>query len=315
MDVLRKEWGFNGFILSDLGAIRMIIDTHKTAKDTIDAVVQAIKAGLNMQFYDFEHESFRQAIENALAHKMLKEEELNRAVKDILRVKFMLGLFEHPYVDVTLRSKVFHTNESQELALQAAQQGIVLLKNDHALLPLKKEQTYIAIVGELAESTYPGGYSNPNKEGISILEGLKQRAGTSRTINYEKGYTSSKNQGDLKQRAVNLVKQSDVAVVVIGENGNVVGEGKDRSDINLDMNQLNLVKEIYATGKPIVAVLFNGRPLTINWVTENIPAIIETWFSGEKGGLAIADVLLGNVNPSGNYRLLFLDRWGKYRLL
>lgn len=310
-DVLRKEWGFNGFVLTDLGAIRMTIDIHKTAKDTTDAIVQAIKAGLNMQFYDFGHESFRRTIEDALANKMLKEEELNQAVKDILRVKFMLGLFENPYVDVTLRSRVFHAEESQKLALKAAQQGIVLLKNEGALLPLKNEQTQIAVVGELAESTYPGGYSNPDKEGISILEGIKQRVGTSRFISYEKGYSSSQYQGDLKQKAVNLVKKSDVAIVVLGENVKIVGEGKDRSDIALDKNQLDLVKEIYATGKPVVVVLFNGRPLTINWVAENIPAIIETWFSGEKGGLAIADVLLGNVNPSGKLPITFPRSMGQ----
>lgn len=304
-DVLRKEWGFKGFVLSDLGAIKMTIDNHMTAKDTTDAMVQTIKAGLNMQFYDFAHPSFKNAINEALADKRLTEEDLNNAVRDILRVKFMLGLFENPYVDPSLISKVFHTEESQELALQAAHESIVLLKNEHSILPLKNEKLRIAVIGELAESIYPGGYASPEKEGISILDGLKQRAGANQTVSFEKGYTDIKGETTSKQKAVDLAKRSDVAVVVIGENLKKVGEGKDRADIDLDENQMEVIKAIQATGKPVVAVLFNGRPLTINWVAENVPAIVETWFSGEKGGLAIADVILGKVNPSGKLPVTF----------
>ncbi len=304
-DVLRKEWGFKGFVLSDLGAIRMTVNSHMTAKDTTDAMVQTIKAGLNMQFYDFDHKSFKDAINQALAEKTLTEEDLNVAVRDILRVKFMLGLFEKPYVDPALKLTVFHTEENQQLALQAAHESIVLLKNEQGVLPLKNEKLRIAVIGELAESTYPGGYANPDKIGISILDGLKQRAGSTQIISYEKGYTFEKTGNANKQKAVDLAKRSDVAVVVLGENIQIVGEGKDRSNIELSENQLDLIKAIQATGKPIVAVLFNGRPLVINWVAENVPAIVETWFSGEKGGLAIADVLLGKVNPSGKLPVTF----------
>jgi beta-glucosidase len=304
-DVLRKEWGFNGFVLSDLGAIRMTINNHMTARDTTDALVQTIKAGLNMQFYDFSHLSFKNSIREALADQRITEEDLNNAVGDILRVKFMLGLFDHPYVDTTLTSKVFHTQENQELALKAAHESIVLLKNEHSVLPLKGEKIHIAVIGELAESTYPGGYSNPDKEGISILDGLKQRAGIHQTISFEKGYTDLAGENANRQKAVDLAKRSDVAVVVIGENLKKVGEGKDRAEIDLDENQMEVIKAVQATGKPVVAVLFNGRPLTINWIADNVPAIVETWFSGEKGGLAIADILLGKVNPSGKLPVTF----------
>lgn len=304
-DVLRKEWGFKGFVLSDLGAIKMTINNHMTARDTTDAMVQTIKAGLNMQFYDFAHPSFKNAINEALADKRLTDQDLNNAVRDILRVKFMLGLFENPYVDPSLISKVFHTEESQEVALQAAHESIVLLKNEHFILPLKNEKLRIAVIGELAESTYPGGYASPEKEGISILDGLKQRAGANQTISFEKGYSDTKSETASKQKAVDLVRRSDVAVVVIGENLKKVGEGKDRADIELDENQMEVIKAIQATGKPVVAVLFNGRPLTINWVADNVPAIVETWFSGEKGGLAIADVLFGKINPSGKLPVTF----------
>ena len=304
-DILRKEWGFNGFVLSDLGAIKMTVESHMAAIDTADAMSQTIKAGVNMQFYDFAHKSFRVAIHKSMDNKSLSEDDLNMAVRDILRVKFMLGLFENPYVDSSLQSKGFHTKASQKLALQAAHESIVLLKNEDAVLPVKNKKNRIAVIGELAESTYPGGYTNPDKEGISILDGLKQRAGEYQSISFEKGYTSGNMSIGLKRKAVSLVKKSDVAIVVIGENVKVVGEGKDRSEISLDKNQLDLIKAVQATGKPVVAVLFNGRPLTINWVNEHVPAILESWFSGEKGGLAIADVILGKVNPSGKLPITF----------
>ena len=304
-DVLRDEWGFDGFVLSDLGAIRMTVNSHKAAKDTADAVAQTLKAGLNMQFYDFTHENFKAAVNESLENGSLSESQLDAAVRDILRVKFMLGLFENPYIDPSLQQTAFHTEASQQLALEAAQKSIVLLKNEDSVLPIKSKNARIAVIGELAESTYPGGYTNPDKEGISILNGLKDRIGEGQTIQFAKGYNLEKDEPALKQQAVNLVKRSDVAVVVVGENVKVVGEGKDRSAISLDKNQVELVKALQSTGKPVVAVLFNGRPLTINWIAEHVPAIVEAWFSGEKGGLAIADVLLGAVNPSGKLSISF----------
>ena len=303
--VLRDEWGFKGFVLSDLGAIRMTIDSHKTAKDTTDAVAQTINAGLDMQFYDFTHKGFRQAVTEALAKNTLSKKELNRAVGDILRVKFMLGLFDHPYVDTTLNAKVFHSDINQNLALRAAQESIVLLKNEKMVLPLKTKKLKIAVLGQLAESTYMGDYTNPDKKGISVLDGLKQRAGKLQSIRFEEGYIAGKDGSGLRQKAVSLVQKSDVAVVVVGEDVKDDGEGKDRSQLCLAKNQMDLLKAVYATGKPVVAVLFNGRPLTINWLNEHIPAIVESWYSGEKGGLAIADVLLGNVNPSGKLAVTF----------
>ncbi len=305
-DVLRKEWGFKGFVLSDLGAIRMLVNNHFIASGTADAMAQVLKAGLNMQFYDFPHEDFFQSLKKVVKDETLPVATLNKAVSDVLRVKFLLGLFDDPYIDPSLKAKVFHTTESQDLALKAAQQSICLLKNDGAVLPLKKNIQSLAVIGPLATSTYLGGYSNKDGKGISVVDGLKQRAGNAITINFEKGYgiDTAANAG-LLQKAVDLIKQSDAAIVVLGEDLSIVGEGKDRACLDLDEKQLNMVKAVYATGKPVVAVLFNGRPLTINWVAKNIPAIVETWFSGEKGGLAIADVLLGNINPSGKLPMTF----------
>jgi len=306
-DVLRKEWGFKGFVLSDLGAIRMTLDDHHVASNVSDALAQTFKAGMNMQFYDFGHTEFHQAMLKALKDKMLSEEDLNKAVRDVLRVKFRLGLFDQPYTDTTLVSKVFHTEQHQELALRAAQEGICLLKNDGQLLPLTKKIHSVAVIGELATSKYLGDYSEGH-EGISILDGLKSRVGDSMNISYSEGYsqdTSSIKQTALLENAVVLAKQSDVSIVVLGEYENEDGEGKDRSDLNLDQNQMKLIQSIYQTGKPVVVVLENGRPLTINWIANHIPSIVEAWYAGEKGGLAIADVLLGNVNPSGKLPITF----------
>ena len=302
-DVLRKEWGFKGFVLSDLGAIRMTLENHKVATDTSDALSQTFKAGMNMQFYDFDHQGFRQAMMHALDKKLLSDEDLNRAVHDVLKVKFLLGLFDHPFSDTSLVSRVIHTKENQELALKAAREGICLLKNENEVLPIKKSIRSIAVVGPLASSIYLGGYSNDDAKGISILDGLKQRAGNSLQINWIKD--SVKVPAVYQKKAVEMAEKSDMVIVVLGEDTKVVGEGKDRADLSLDEIQLDLVKALNKTGKPIVVVLFNGRPLTINWVAENIPSILETWFSGEKGGLAIADVLLGNVNPSGKLPITF----------
>ncbi len=304
-DVLRKEWGFKGFVLSDLGAIKMSLVDHHVAKDTADALAQSLKAGMNMQFYDFQHASFQQAMQSALNNKQLAEADLNKAVSDVLRVKFLLGLFDHPYTDTSLVQKVVHTNEHQQLALKAAQESIVLLKNDNNILPLNKTNLHIALLGPLALSTYVGGYSHPNAKGISILDGLKQRVSSGVVINYAKGYDAKNDSAQLLSQAITTVQSSDVAVVVLGEEPNEIGEGKDRADLNLSDQQLTLIKAVKQTGKPVVVVLFNGRPLTINWIADSIPSIVETWFAGEQGGLAIADVLLGNVNPSGKLPITF----------
>jgi len=314
-DVLRKEWGFKGFVLSDLGAIKMSMINHRVAANTADAMAQTLTAGLDMQFYDFPHTELMSAIKRALATKQLSMTELDRAVGDVLRVKFMLGLFDHPYVDESLIKKVFHTEASHAVALKAAQEGISLLKNDNGLLPLNSNVRSVAVIGPLAASTYLGGYANTDGKGVAILDALKQKAGSDMKIEYEAGYstkdTSAAKQSDELQKAVDLVNHSDVAVVVLGEDIGEVGEGKDRSNLDLNARQTRLIEALQKTGKPIAVVLFNGRPLCINFVAKKIPAIFESWFLGEAGGLAIADVLLGKINPSGKLPMTFLRSTGQ----
>jgi len=307
-DVLRKEWGFKGFVLSDLGAIKMSLNSHQIASSPADAMAQTLSAGLDMQFYDFPHQQFFDAVTQALKTGQLSAADLDRAVSDVLRVKFVLGLFDHPYIDENLLKKVNHTPESQALALQAAQESISLLKNDNSILPLRSDVHSVAVIGPLAESTYLGVYANKNGKGIAIVDGLKQRAGDRLEIKYEKGYsqnTSAEKQTEDLQRAISTVKSSDVAVVVLGEEINEVGEGKDRANLDLNNAQSRLIEAVCKTGKPTVVVLFNGRPLCINWVAKNAPAIVESWFLGDAGGLAVADVLLGKINPSGKLPMTF----------
>ncbi len=320
-DVLRGEWGFKGFVLSDLGAIKMSYENHHTAASPADALAQTLKAGLDMQFYDWPHAEFMQAIDTALAQGLLTTAQLDRAVGDVLRVKFMLGLFDHPYTDTSLVGRVFHTPEHQALALKAAQESICLLKNEGHILPLSKAVHSIALIGPLATSTYLGGYSNTEGRAISVLDGLRQRAGSALTIRYKPGYAEAQHgkehgaddPGDqpnagsdsLLESALDAVKHTDVAIVCLGEEPAIVGEGKDRAHLELSDRQMKLVKAIVATGKPVVVLLNNGRPLCIDWVAEHVPTIVETWFSGEKSGLAIADVLLGRVNPSGRLPMTF----------
>jgi beta-glucosidase len=305
-DVLRGEWGFKGFVLSDLGAIKMSLNNHQIASSPADAMAQTLTAGLDMQFYDFSHPQFHEAIQTALKSKQLSMADLNRAVSNVLRVKFMLGLFDNPYTDETLLKKVNHTEASREVALKAAQESISLLKNENSLLPLGANVHSVAVVGPLAASTYLGGYANKAGKGVAIIDALKQRAGDKLDIKYETGYSAdTSKQTENLQKAISTINSADIAVVVLGEDINEVGEGKDRANLDLNQQQTRLVEAVYKTGKPTVVVLFNGRPLCINWVAKKIPAIVESWFLGDAGGLAIADVLLGKVNPSGKLPMTF----------
>ena len=306
-DVLRKEWGFKGFVLSDLGAIKMSLENHHVVASPAAALARSLNAGLNMQFYDWPHAEFHKAMHSALATHLLTTQQLDAAVRDILRVKFLAGLFDHPYTDTTLIGKVFHTPEHQRLSLKAATEGICLLKNEGHLLPIKSNVHNIALIGPLATSTYLGGYSNEEDKAVSILEGLRQRAGSRIAIHYQPGYNPDAAAPDttLLAKALDAIRNADLVIVALGEEPALVGEGKDRAHLELSPQQMTMIQSVVATGKPVVALLANGRPLCIDWVATHVPAIVETWRSGEQGGLAIADILLGNANPSGRLPMTF----------
>ncbi|GHT87691.1 beta-glucosidase [Bacteroidia bacterium] len=443
-DLLRKEWGFDGMVVTDLGAIRRLLQPHYTAVDPKDAVTQAITAGLDMQFYDFDHDVFQSAVVEAVKDGSLSKDKFERAVSAVLKIKFELGLFENPYTDESLIGKVFHNEEHQALALEAGHKSIVLLKNANNTLPLSKNLKKIALIGNLADVSSIGGYGPREAKGVTVYEALKKRFGNDIQINYVQtgisnqyttvanglsnsvnpsqpgvyaeyfnntdlsgtpSYTTVEeklqgywhnlspapginpdnfsvrysgtlaiptsgvyefnlssndfaklyinnqllidNWGDSRGRrgksekislragekvAVRLeyaeideeasvevrwriaeysstseyyakitqaAASSDVAIVVLGETNQEVGEGHDRQNLNLKPMDIDILQAASKGGKPIVSVLLNGRPLVFTPVEEVSSSILEAWFPGENGGNAVVDVLFGDYNPSG----------------
>jgi beta-glucosidase len=297
--VLRDEWNFQGFVLSDLGAIRRLYDTHHVADSPASAVVLALNSGVDMQFYDFDHATFQNAIINGMQDGKVSAETLNRAVARILRVKFMLGLFDHPFVDENLDATVRHSPAQAELALESARQTMCLLKNDGALLPLKKNLKRIAVIGPNANIARIGDYTEAAKESSAqgMFEQIKRLVSTNSEVMFSDGEDIAK--------AVGLARKADGVILGLGEWTKISGEGFDRSDLNLPGSQEKLLEAIVRVGKPVVLVLQNGRPLAISWAASHVPAILETWYAGEFGGRAIAETLFGDNNPAGRLPITF----------
>ena len=437
-DVLRKEWGFKGIVVSDLGAIKYLQTTHYVTNSPKESIRVAVAAGVDMQFYDFTNEFWQQSIIELVNEKKLTMEQIDRAAGGVLRLKFLLGLFENPYTDKNLIKERFHTKENQDVALEAGRKSMILLKNDNNILPLSKDIKTVAVIGPNADASRLGGYAVKNKVGTTVLEGIKQVAGAKTNVLYEEGvslivkgqiipskflFTPDGSQNGLKgeyfnnrnvegnpvltridnqlefdwpwspgdgvtdddfsirwtgyiqseksfdgwlglssddgirmwvddqlvidnwtkgatsmvttpknieagkkykvriemweggwgarahlrwnlekvnfQPAIDIAKKADVAIVVLGESNELVEENRDVASLDLHGMQQELIEAIQKTGTPVVCVLLNGRPLSTNWISENIPALIEGWFPGEAGGRAVADVLFGDYNPGG----------------
>ena len=297
--VLREEWGFQGIVLSDLGAIRRLYDVHHVADSPASAAVLALNSGVDMQFYDFDHETFQNAIINGVKNGKVSSETLDRAVARVLRAKFMLGLFDHPFVDENLDAKVRHSAAHNELALESARQAMCLLKNDGGLLPLKKDLKSVAVIGPNANIARIGDYTEAAKESSEqgMFAQIKQLLGANSEVTFA--------DGEDIEKAVALARNADIAILGLGEWSKISGEGFDRSDLNLPGKQEELLEAIVGAGKPVVLVLQNGRPLSISWAASHVPAILETWYAGEFGGRAIAETLFGNNNPAGRLPISF----------
>src|SRR5258706_4252357 len=297
--VLRDEWGFQGFVLSDLGAIRRLYDTHHVADSPTNAVLLGINSGVDMQFYDFSHETFQNAIINGVKTGRVSETTLNHAVARVLRVKFLLGLFDHPFVDEKLDGTVRHCQAHADLALESARQSMCLLKNEGNLLPLKKDIKRIAVIGPNANIARLGDYSDGAHEGSQqgMLEQIKQLVSPTTEVLFSDGK-------DINE-AVALARRADAVILGMGEWQKISGEGSDRSDLGLPGNQEELLEAVAGAGKPVVLVLQNGRPLAITWAARHVPAILEAWYPGEFGGHAIAETLFGDNNPAGRLPITF----------
>jgi len=296
--ILRDEWGFKGFVLSDLGAIERLSGAHRVAASPKDAVILAINSGVDMQFYDFDHKTFQNAIIDGIREGSLSKTALDRAVSDVLRVKFDLGLFDHPLVDPALNATVHRAQAHLDLSLQSALQSMTLLKNDNHLLPLSKGLKRVAVIGPNAKVARYGDYApepdpTAHNDLLSAMQALVPNA--------EFTFADGKD----VPAAVALAQGSEVVILALGERAGISGEGSDRSRLDLPENQEALLEAVVATGKPTVLLLQNGRPLTIPWAAQHVPAILEAWYPGEFGGKAMAMTLFGENNPGGHLTITF----------
>ncbi len=328
--VLRHEWGFNGFVTSDGEGLQMLVKTHRVAEDFAGAARLALAAGVD---YDLSDGSVYRTLLSQVQDGKVPESQVDQAVRRILTAKFRLGLFEHPYVDPGYAERITNSSQHQELARKVAEKSIVLLKNEGGLLPLNIAKLHtIAVIGPNAADVHLGGYSRgPGADHeVSILEGIRRRAGSSVKVIYAEGckittgkqgwagwYENNVRQRDVKdeqagiQAAVEAARQADVAIVVVGENENTNREAwseehlGDRDSLDLLGAQDQLVQAVIKTGKPTVVFLINGRPLSINAIQASVPAILEGWYLGEQGGVAAAEVLVGDINPGGKLPITF----------
>ncbi|MCE5345168.1 MAG: glycoside hydrolase family 3 C-terminal domain-containing protein [Bacteroidales bacterium] len=304
--ILRGELGFEGLVLSEGGGISYLIHDHVVATQK-EAGALALKSGVDVGI-SYEKAYMASMIENVQEGKV-NISMIDRAVRRILLQKFRLGLFERPYVDPNYAENVVHREEHQELALKVAREGIVLLKNENKLLPLKKDIGSIAVIGPNADNDLNqiGDYTTRpvSQDIVTVLEGIKKKVSSKTTVTYVKGCNVMGNELNEIAKAKKAAKNADIAIVVVGENeryssnGPTDGEHRDVSTLDLTGLQEDLVRAVYESGTPTIVILINGRPLSTRWIAEHVAAIIEPWFCGEKGGNAIADVIFGDYNPSG----------------
>jgi beta-glucosidase len=298
--LLREEMGFEGIVLDEGGGIGTIIAEGHT-DNMKEAGRLAMKAGVDVGV-SFQPAYMIPLVENVKEGKVPME-DIDRALRHILNIKFKLGLFENPYVDPDYTAKMRHTKENIEIALQASREGIVLLKNEKNILPLKKEIKSIAVIGPNADAGRDqiGDYTPHTvpQEIQTILKGLRNKISEKTKIIYVKGCNVIGNELNEIEKAKEIARNSDVAIVVLGESGQTDGESRDVASLDLTGLQEELLKAVHSTGTPTIVVLINGRPLSIRWAAENSPAVIEAWNCGEQGGNAVADVLFGDYNPGG----------------
>ena len=303
--VLRDEWGFQGFVVADLGAIKRLHDTHHVAASPSEAVCLAINAGVDVQFYDFDYETFQGAIIEGVRAGQISPAVLDQAVSRVLRVKFLLGLFDQPFVDPALAKRVARSSDHQALALEVARDSMCLLKNEGNLLPLKKSIARLAVIGPNASITRFGDYAVAAKENAEqgMFEQIKRIVSPNTSVVFSAG--------ENVEEAIAAARQSDVAILGLGEWTGISGEWSDRSELDLPGSQQALLEAVVATGVPVVLVLQNGRPLAIPWAAEHVPAILEAWYPGESGGRAITETLFGDNVPAGRLPVTFPRRVGQ----
>ncbi len=326
-DVLRKEWGFAGFVVSDAMAVGNLVIQH-FAKDRADAASRALMAGVDM---DMASGTYAENLAGLVRQGRLQESLVDEAVRRILAVKLRLGLFERPYVDEARTAGVLATPAHRQLARLAAQRSIVLLRNERQLLPLSKTPGKVAVIGPLADSKADTEGSwivfGHQPAAVTVLEGIRNKLGPTAAVAFAKGPEirrlvpspfeelvpdqkkktpqSAEEAEAAFREAVETARGADLVVMVLGELAEMAGEAASRATLDLPGRQQELLETVCALGKPVVLVLVNGRPLSIEWAAEHVPAIVEAWEPGSEGGNAVADVLFGDVNPGGKLPVSF----------
>lgn len=332
-ELLREQYGFDGYVVSDSEAVEYVSDKHKVAEDYKEAVRQVVEAGLNVRTTFRTPESFITPLRELIAEGKIAIGTIDKRVSEVLKVKFRLGLFDSPYVENPSESdKLVHTDEDEKFSEQINRESLVLLKNENNLLPLDISKTNkILVTGPLADDvsfTY-SRYGPANNPSTSVYQGIKKYAGNEAEVNYVKGCDivdatwpeseiiptplTEKEEADIES-AVAAAKESDIIIAVVGEDDKRVGETMSRTSLGLPGRQFQLVQALYATGKPVVLVLINGQPLTINWENRYIPAILEAWFPSTAAGKVIAETLFGDYNPGGKLSVTFPKSVGQIPL-
>lgn len=320
---LRKDLGFQGYVVSDSGAVEFLYNKHGVARDMKEAVLQSIRAGLNVKTNFTKPEDFILPLRELVREGTLSPSILDARVRDVLRVKFKLGLLDQPYIESAAATKeLVNSAQHQQVALRAARESIVLLKNDRNTLPLSKQVKSIAVIGPNADDNSINRYRyGPSAvEGVTVLNGIRKLLGAGVKVNYARGCDAvsehwpeteilaeplTKQEQAQIDEAVQAARNSEVAIVVLGDSSRTVGESLSRTSLDLPGRQLELIQAVHALGKPVVVVLLNGRPMSINWINKYVPAVVEGWFPGVHGGTAIAEVLFGDYNPGGKLTVTF----------
>jgi beta-glucosidase len=322
--ILRQEWGFAGYVVSDCGAISDIPNVHKYETNKPKAVAMAVVAGTDLECETCEIEEFMfdNYLKRGFDAGYVQESHLNKAIKRLFRVRIKLGEFEQPgsVPFDTISLDMLESPAHQELALEVARQSMVLLKNEDNILPLSTSIKRLAVIGPNADVVALGGYAGDPSIRISSLNGLSKMLGDETQLFYHKGcniISNKRGEEELEDenwiknedvsiaKAAQVASNADVAIVVVGTNLSIANEGGDRVDLDLPGRQLELIQKVHRANPKTIVVLINAMPLTINWVNDNIPAIIEAWYPGQSGGLALAEVLFGKINPGGKLPITF----------
>ncbi len=318
--ILREEWGFEGVVVSDCGGVENLLTMQSVASNLEEACRRAVLAGVDINCGS----AYQKALVSAVQKGLLSESDLDPNVRRVLSAKFKLGLFENPGPEKMNWEKLpaYDTPEHRALARDVAINGSVLLKNDNGLLPLRKDIQTIAVIGPDADEAQIGDYSPKiaTNQLVTVLQGVKSHVSAQSKVSYARGCDVLSQDTSGIAEAVDIAKQADAIILVVGDSAHpggkksTTGENVDGATLEIPGVQRQLIKEIQATGKPVVLVLVNGKPFTLNWESEHIPAILETWYPGEEGGNATADLIFGDSNPAGRLPITFARSVGQLPL-